>query len=404
MSVYALTRGVAAILFAPAIGHYIDVGNRLQVVRVSIVLQRIVVAISCIIFYLLATSMSMESAFEKGALAVLALLACVEKLCSIMNLVSVERDWVVVVARDDPRSLATMNAEMRRIDMVCKLIGPLFIALLDGISTEAAILVNLGMNIFSVVVEYFTIARVYGRVPELQQPKQILDPVPQKSPLWKRCGDLFKKSILDFKFHFHHRAFLPSFAGALLYLTVLSFSGQMVTWLLSTGYDSMRIGLARTLSVAFEILSTWTAPWLVGRIGPVRAGLWLASWEIISLVAGISAYWAFQSRATVSASGLVGGTIVSRLGLRGFDLCAQIIVQDTVEPEYRGSFSSVEAAWQNAFEICSYMSTIVFSRPEQFKWPALISVVAVGFAGLLYALFVLIQRGHLVHVPKSFGF
>lgn len=36
MSVYALTRGLSAILFAPAIGHYVDTGNRLQVVRVSI--------------------------------------------------------------------------------------------------------------------------------------------------------------------------------------------------------------------------------------------------------------------------------------------------------------------------------------------------------------------------------
>jgi len=38
--------------------------------------------------------------------------------------------------------------------------GPLFIALMDGISTEAAILVNLGMNVASVVVEYFAIAQV----------------------------------------------------------------------------------------------------------------------------------------------------------------------------------------------------------------------------------------------------
>lgn len=36
MSVYALSRGVAAILFAPAVGHYIDIGNRLRVVRFSI--------------------------------------------------------------------------------------------------------------------------------------------------------------------------------------------------------------------------------------------------------------------------------------------------------------------------------------------------------------------------------
>jgi len=60
---------------------------------------------------------------------------------------------------------------MRRIDLMCKLMGPLFIALIDGISTEIAILVNLGMNVASVVVEYFAIAKVYYEVLELQQPK-----------------------------------------------------------------------------------------------------------------------------------------------------------------------------------------------------------------------------------------
>jgi hypothetical protein len=36
MSVYALARGLSAILFAPAVGQYIDTSNRLQVVRLSI--------------------------------------------------------------------------------------------------------------------------------------------------------------------------------------------------------------------------------------------------------------------------------------------------------------------------------------------------------------------------------
>jgi len=49
---------------------------------------------------------------------------------------------------------------MRRIDLMCKLIAPLFIALTDGISTELAIIVNFAMNVASVVVEYFAIARV----------------------------------------------------------------------------------------------------------------------------------------------------------------------------------------------------------------------------------------------------
>jgi len=36
MSIYALARGASAIVFSPAIGRYIDTGNRLQVVRLSI--------------------------------------------------------------------------------------------------------------------------------------------------------------------------------------------------------------------------------------------------------------------------------------------------------------------------------------------------------------------------------
>ena len=69
-----------------------------------------------------------------------------------------------------------------------------------------------------------------------------------------------------------------------------------------------------------------------------------------------------------------------------------------VEAESRGAFSSVEAVWQNAFELLSYASTIIFSRPEQFKWPALISVIAVSTASSAYTLFVRLRRGHLIHV------
>jgi hypothetical protein len=129
--------------------------------------------------------------------------------------------------------------------------------------------------------------------------------------------------------YFKHPVFLPSFAGALLYLTVLSFSGQMVTYLLSAGYDSRHVGIARTLSVAFEVLATWVAPYLMSKIGPIRAGAWLILWQVLFLGAGMAVFWTWaEDRPNVSASGLVGGTILSRLGLRGFDLCIQLIIQE----------------------------------------------------------------------------
>lgn len=58
-------------------------------------------ALSCAIFYLLIKLQDASQALRVGLLAALVLMACIEKLGAIMNLVSVERDWVVVVANDD---------------------------------------------------------------------------------------------------------------------------------------------------------------------------------------------------------------------------------------------------------------------------------------------------------------
>ena len=109
MSIYALTRGLFVILFTPAMGQYINNANRLHIIRLSIskhyymalweidssaVLQWLVIAGSCVIFYLLAIGLNMPCGSKEGLLVLLTILACVEKLCAIMNLVSVERDWV----------------------------------------------------------------------------------------------------------------------------------------------------------------------------------------------------------------------------------------------------------------------------------------------------------------------
>ncbi len=180
--------------------------------------------------------------------------------------------------------------------------------------------------------------QVYYEVPGLQEPKettshrpsnteQVLRP-PLFTRLCSRFCSLARNIMADFRSYSRHHLFLPSFTGAILYLTVLSFSGQMVTWLLSTGYDSAQIALARTFSVAFEMLATWVAPWLMGRIGPIRAGLWFASWQITCLASGMAIFWKLSAYPLISASALVGGTILSRVGLWGFDLCVQIMVQE----------------------------------------------------------------------------
>lgn len=250
--------------------------------------------------------------------------------------VATDEAQVIVVANNDAQALRRLNAQMRRIDLVCKLLGPLCIALVDGWSTQIAILANLAMNLVSVGLEYFAIAQVYDRVPALQRAKATGDPEASQQQTedqaghggWSQMQHVFRRTKKDFLLYSRHDAFLASFSGCLLYFTVLSFSGQMVTYLLSTGYSPAQIGVARTLSVAFEISATWIAPWLMSAIGPVRAGLWFSSLQLNMLIAGLTVFWVFADQPMLAASGLIGGTILSRVGLWGFDLCTQVIVQE----------------------------------------------------------------------------
>ena len=140
------------------------------------------------------------------------------------------------------------------------------------------------------------------------------------------------KSLYDYS---QHTVFLPSLALSLLYLTALSFSGQMIIYLLSVkGPDGRRptfattsIGLLRTLAVILEMLATWLAPAVMKKVGPTRAGLWAISWQLIFSWIAVSMNWDVMP-AYISAWLLVSGVILSRVGLWSFDLCVQVVVQE----------------------------------------------------------------------------
>jgi solute carrier family 40 (iron-regulated transporter), member 1 len=172
-------------------------------------------------------------------------------------------------------------------------------------------------------------------VPALQAPRHSSGPETYQSiSLGTRSSQRFRRLVSwiqsifkALSFYFRHPVFLPSIALSLLYFTVLSFAGQMVTYLLSVGYNSTYIGLIRAISVVFEISATWIAPRAMTKLGPVRAGAWFVNWQILCIAVAVGLFWGAHSP-LVAASGLVGGVIASRIGLWGFDLCIQIIIQE----------------------------------------------------------------------------
>ena|SRR2546423_1363637 len=228
-----------------------------------------------------------------------------------------------------------MNSQMRRIDLFCKLVSPLAIALIDGIATKVAILTILCSNVVSVGLEYALIARTYRTVPALASRARAEDSVPvENGSSAITSGTVFSELISQSR-HFlqslrtysKHSAFLPSLSLSLLYLTVLSFSGQMVTYLRSAGYTSTKIGCIRSITVIVEMSATWLAPIVMSKVGPIRAGIWFLSCQTICLTVAVGLFL-LEWEPVWATSYLVAGVIASRIGLWGFDLCAQIIIQE----------------------------------------------------------------------------
>ncbi|KAF2662520.1 hypothetical protein K491DRAFT_686399 [Lophiostoma macrostomum CBS 122681] len=415
-SCYALFRSAAAAVFSPWLGGLIDRTQRLKFVRWTIVWQRASVAISC----LLLQAMLRPDANRTVVLVLFGLgvgLACLEKLAFIGNTVAIERDWVIVVSDSLELTRQDLNSVMRRIDLACKLIAPLCISLVDAYSTRTTIWVVFGQNAISAGFEYLAIAQVFAVIPELGQKtlavnsngefsdqenaiEEQLSLATASHRRWYQVN--FHKSLAPWQAYIHNPAFLASFSLSLLYFTVLSFNSQMMTYLLAVGFASVHISLMRFVAVLLELAATCTAPIFMRRIGAVRSGLWFVNEQLVCLMLAVGLFAALDTRTKLAGGILVAGVSLSRVGLWSFDLCVQYLVQEDAPESSRGSFSAIEAASQNLFELLSFATTMIFSEPEEFRIPVYISTAVVSLSAVCWASFVRRKRGHLLHISKCF--
>ncbi|KAJ5869671.1 hypothetical protein N7455_004612 [Penicillium solitum] len=409
-SIYALVRAFAAVALSSWLGAQVDRSDRLVAVRHSIVWQRVPVAVSCLCF--VATVSMVSWAVTIALFVVQGLLACMEKLAATANTVAVERDWAIVISDSINVPRQDLNASMRRIDLFCKLLAPVFISLIDSISTQYAIWTVFTLNTASMLVEYMAIAQVYQSVPALkktQSPTTQADDInsettsePHQNTSRKILNSL-PETLVPWKEYIASPVFLASFALSLLYLTVLSFGATMTTYLLDTGFTSLQVSCMRIGAVAAEISGTWTAPMIMNRIGPIRSGLWFLNWQFVCVAGAAVAFVAWDSSSRLVAGTLIAGVALSRVGLWGFDLSVQFLVQENIQEHARARFSATEMALQNVFEMLSFASTIAFPLPAQFGYPVMISSGAVAVAAVCFAAYVRKERGHLLHRSRCMG-
>ena len=106
----------------------------------------------------------------------------------------------------------------------------------------------------------------------------------------------------------------------------------MITFLSQyTEFSTPLIAGLRATAVIIGIIATFLSPPLVRKIGPVRAGIWFLSWQTIFL-SPVPIVMFLSLNKSLQGGVLVAFVSISRLGLWGFDLSEQYLVQQVPRP------------------------------------------------------------------------
>lgn len=384
-SVYGFATTIAAILFSNYVGRLADVTPRLAFVRMTMFVQKGSIILSCILFYVIFEFNRQVIFLYSGVV----MCGCFLKLAFVANNIAIEKDWVMVITEGDTEDMLTV---MKRIDLFCKTMAPIMMGTLMILGSSVGVIIIGLWNTLSLIVEYQLVHQTYKAYPKLASKDAEMGEETPLMPISER-----RVSFSEFV---HHKIFPASLAMALLYLTVLSFGGIMISYLKIIGYKDWSLGLLRAVAGIAGLASTWILPFVSKNIGIIRSGMWAIWFESGSLTPVVLSLTTTYRGSTFGSIMLFGGMCISRIGLWVFDIAETILLQQLVDPAQLGSISGWQHSMCNVFDLSQYILTAVVSDPNDFIIPAIVSLGAVICSSISYTYFVRKERGHLLHWKK----
>ncbi|MCJ1248390.1 hypothetical protein MMC30_005607 [Trapelia coarctata] len=294
-SIRGLCNTLTALCLSPAIGSWIDRSpSRLRTLLLTITANRLSVILGCLGWSVLVFA-SAETfkgvivqaiylpkwftfkAIKPWLFVLVIVLGICEKLSGIGNMISMERDWVPALAlkprteRKQVYDLTHLNAIMRRIDLICKLIAPLVISVvISSTSMFIGVVVVAGMSGLSWCFEVYCAQRVWRMNARLRAPREVSgrpttngDSPRSRNTLptaWQSVPRICSKQWSQLVRYFSTDVWIPSLSLSLLHLSALSYSATFITFLLNSGFSLLVITVARAVGSIVEVSSTFVAP------------------------------------------------------------------------------------------------------------------------------------------------
>lgn len=307
---------------------------------------------------------------------VLVLAGSVERLSGLALGVTVERDWIVLLAGPNrPIALAEANAVLNRIDLVCEIAGAsLFGILLSKYDIMTCLKFTAGLMTWTVpvvlVLTWLTNKLSSG---VLNRTKS------HDAEVTVKIGvGAIKHGWMEYL----QQPVLPaSLAYVLLYFNVLMPGGLMTAFLTQRGLNPSIVGGFSGLCAFMGVAATFISANLVRRLGMLKAGAAGLIFQAFLLTIAVAVYWSGSLSQQTPLLFFLSLIVLSRLGHMSYDVVGTQILQTGIPSSKANLIGTTEASVASLAEFVMLGVAIIANDVSHFGFLAMLSLFsAVGAA------------------------
>ncbi|KAK2849683.1 hypothetical protein Q7C36_008466 [Tachysurus vachellii] len=313
-AVYGLVVAGSVLLLGAIIGDWVDKNARLKVAQTSLLVQNSSVILCGILLMLVFNFKDQLTHLYNGWLLtfcyiMVITIANIANLASTAMSITIQRDWVVVVAGDDRSGLADMNATVRIIDQLTNILAPMLVGQIMAFGSHfmGCGFIS-GWNLCSMCLEYFLLWKVYQKTPALaikagqkdsenQQLKplnvqgelemgeglaegsQLMNEGSVVKPETKEkqsCCYQMSEPLRTFRdgwvAYYNQSIFFAGMSLAFLYMTVLGFDCITTGYAYTQGLNGSILSMLMGASAVSGICGTVAFTWVRKKCGLIRTG------------------------------------------------------------------------------------------------------------------------------------
>ncbi|KAI4806041.1 hypothetical protein KUCAC02_010632 [Chaenocephalus aceratus] len=343
-AVYGLVVAGSVLLLGAIIGDWVDKNPRLKVAQTSLLVQNSCVIVCgillMVVFQFKEQLLELYNGWILTTCYILVIsVANIANLASTATAITIQRDWVVVVAGQDSSTLADMNATVRIIDQLTNILAPMLVGQIMAFGSPfIGCGFIAGWNLCSMCVEYALLWTVYQKTPALsmkggqKEQQQELKPLsppkelengqsPEESsqplmieasmvkpgaPKQRSCCYQVSEPLRTLRAgwvsYYNQNIFLAGMSLSFLYMTVLGFDCITTGYAYTQGLNGSVLSLLMGASAVAGICGTVAFTWVRKKCGLIRTGFISGTAQLSCLILCVVSVFAPGSPLDLSVS------------------------------------------------------------------------------------------------------